>query len=243
MSEPQVFSRQNILYQPTLTPAEIEMLRAGKFALVAQKIREHSKAERVSVDRLAMICTSLPSPIEELTFLDLGCANGFFCNGLALLGAAGTHGVDSDVHKNTLGLEIDSALLRARMDAETYGACNVHFSEFDLKELMTQPRPEMISDVTLFLSVFHHMFFGYGFLNHTDSEVALGDKASSVLRWVDAHTRQVLYFEMHEGIYSDWNRTTIPDQIRAFTTFTKIELLGNSDGYEKTPRGVWRCSR
>ena len=243
MSDPTSFKRQNQLYQPVLNSVELARLKAGEFEAVSTLVRARSEAERVCVDRLGMIMRNLPKPLGECSVLDLGCANGFFCNALAFLGAKSTTGVDSDAHKSVLGLDVESALTRAHFDARQYGISNSQFIDREIGDFVLQDRPEVESDITIFFSVLHHLFHGYGFLNHSEREVLLGESPRTVLQWIDRHTRGYLFFEIHEGIFADWRRDTIPEQIMKFTTFTSVTHLGDSDAYEQSPRGVWLCRR
>jgi SAM-dependent methyltransferase len=233
--------RENQQYQQSFDDLVSTLTKIGCDKLVPQALHTKPASSRNCWDRLALIRESLPASIEELSLLDLGCANGVFANGWNLLGGAGAIGIDNNTHAVALNLEVDDALEVARRDAAAHGLPTIFINQ-DLMSLFSAgDREDLQSDVTFFLSVFHHLFGGYGYLG--DDGAIVGERARPILSWIDRHTKAVLYFEIHEGIFIDWSRSDVARNLRRYTSFTTIEMVGETLGYEGKTRGLWRCQR
>jgi len=239
---------ENMYYQPTLTREELDLLVSRRFEGLRRSMENRQQQSgdetaRICVDRLVLILENLPGPVSGYSILDLGCASGFFTNSLALLGSSWVIGIDNNTHVRTFSLNLDDFLIRARQDASRFGVeKSVQYIEEDLVSIMRTPRPELKSDVVLCLSVFHHLFLGYGFLPHKKAEV-LGARALPVMKWLDSHTGEFLFFEIHESVFEDWSHETIAERILEQTSFEDVKLIGDTRSYESTPRGLWLCSR
>jgi hypothetical protein len=235
--------RRNRLYQPRITEAFLSALKAGerdKEKLLA--CLDESSSDRACIDRLLPILRALPQSLSGYSLLDIGCANGFFTNSLAALGCSKAEGIDNNLHADTLGLQVPPALAAASEDARL-ADIEVAYHDLDIRDIIQRNQPWPPRSIVLFLSVLHHLVGGYGFLGTGEGQSLIGDVAAPIFKWLDEHTEKMLVFEMHEGIYADWDRQQIPGNIRALTTFTSIELIGESMGFEGCLRGLWLCSR
>ena len=229
-------------YQPKFTKCQLDLLRRGQYAKVTEQIIAQTGAAhlRLSMDRLELICRRLGPEINSLSFLDLGCANGFFTNIFKYLGSPRCIGIDNNSHNTVLKVDSVNCLESARMQAGEFGVV-VEYYDADIRQLIKADHPDLSADVVLLMSVFHHLFGGYGF--NPENEERLGERGSAVLSWVSRHARSYLIFEMHEGIYADWNRQTIPVNLQRFTDYTRFEQLGVCQSYEPGGRSLWLCSR
>jgi hypothetical protein len=245
---PRQFVNPQAPYQPRLTEQEYGLLIRRRFEELERSVidtlgeGETARAGRLCVDRFVMIQAALSDEIPHLSFTDLGCANGMFCIALKALGARRVVGVDNDEHAHTLDLNIPHCLEQAKEDAARF-KLEVEFYNLNLKELIQSHQPFLESDVVLALSVFHHLFFGYGYLPSSSPVIHLGDRAETFFKWIDIHCKRHLIFETHEGVFADWKSDEIENKLTASKLFKSVKLLGISMGFDSKARSLWLCSR
>jgi SAM-dependent methyltransferase len=111
---------------------------------------------------------------------DLGCSGGFFCFRIA------------EVARHVWGVDADARIIeRNRLLARDHGFNNVTFLHSDISPRLMNSLPKL--DVTLFMSVFHHMLTAseaYDWNRVIDVSESIG-----ILRAVSARTN-ILVFEM-----------------------------------------------
>ena len=251
----------NLFYQPILTEDEREAITEGDYESIRPNFTNSSlasqrlpgfgtswfpRSERVCIDRLEMIVKSLPEGVKNYSFADYGCSNGFFINCLSFLGAKPSLGIDNSIHNDALKFNKKNVIEKAREDAsETYDLAPA--PTFIDANFITwlEENPNEKHDVSIFVSVLHHFFKGYGNLNSSDRKghdrkddlCNLGEEAHNVLKLIDRATNKYLVFEMDEEYVPGWNKQTIPDLMRVHTSFKKHKVIGVSDGF--TPRTVF----
>ncbi len=235
-------------YQPRFTSAEFELLKQLRLddleCSISSTLVEgaYARCGRLCVDRLKLIFETLSTEIGELSFLDLGCANGMFCIGLKALGARRVIGIDNDQHSHTLKMEISHCLDQGREDALKFGL-DVEFLDRNLLTVMQTRDCDLECDVVMSLSVFHHLFLGYGYLPSDAPMVVLGDRAQFFFRWVEEHCKKYFIFETHENVFADWGPSQIADNLLATRIFESVRCLGETVGFDGKTRGLWLCSR
>jgi O-antigen chain-terminating methyltransferase len=119
--------------------------------------------------------------------MDIGCNNGFFTFNLAQLGYV------------SLGIESERSLYHVCNLVKEINACNsAIFLNAKLEDVITQ-LPKV--DVTVFLSLFHHLVRLHGI-----------DHASEILSQLLSKTNRVMFFEMGQSneVNTSWARY-LPD--------------------------------
>ena len=234
-------------YQPRLTDLEYELLKQGRFDDLENSVRSTlgegrlARCGRLCIDRFALIEKALSSEIPHLSFLDLGCANGMFCIALKALGASRVIGTDNDEHTHTLKIDIPHCLEQAKEDTGKF-KLEIEFLDLNLIELIQTHQPHLESDVVMALSVFHHLFLGYGYLPPGSPTMVLGKKTDLFFKWVKTHCRKYLLFETHEEIFADWGAARIADNLTAVKIFESVRCLGSTLGFDGKARVLWLCS-
>jgi len=255
----------NLFYQPVLTGEEKSAILKGDYesirpnftnsSLASQRLPGfgdtwYPRSERVCIDRLEMIVKNLPKTVDNYSFADYGCSNGFFINCLSFLGAKPSLGIDNSIHNDALKFNKKNVIDKANEDAsEAYNLSSP--PKFIDANFITwlEENPDEKYDVSIFVSVLHHFFKGYGSLDFDDRKghgrkedlCDLGQNAHNVLKLIDRATNQYLVFEMDEQYVPGWNGYTIPDLVREHTSFKRSKILGVSDGF--TPRTVFLFGR
>jgi SAM-dependent methyltransferase len=229
-------------YQPYLDPAVHRLLCAEEFDAARTALLAKGGFERNCFDRLDILRNALVNDLPTSSVLDIGCANGFFSMTMKLLGAKSVIGVDNNEHVNALEIDVDDALVCAERNAVELGV-DVRFCRANILELIERQSTEYRSDIVLFLSVFHHLFGGYGFLGNGVEREVLGERVAPLLSWLDKNAANVLVFETHEGIFADWSGDDIEKNLRAYTSFSKIVRAGETFGFEGKKRGLFICRR
>lgn len=234
-------------YQPVLTQYELEALSRRDFPSIRNRFTSrHSwragqpRSERICIDRLQMILDIIGTRLQQLSVLDIGCGNGFFCNYLAYCGCRHVTGIDSSsIHSYMLDSECDP-LSEAQAVASSLGVSPTYHNA-DFVQLFSDAshRTTYAADVVLFMSVFHHLFNDYSDLPFGSIRITAEDALAQICGLVKA----IMFFEMQENRFPEWTRNTIPAQLIRHGGFTRVELIGESDGYESTPRGVYACYR
>ena len=194
------------------------------------------RGERDSFDRVKLLASDITS---KGTVLDIGCNIGFFAHVLQFLGNKVT-GIDNDVHVEVKKFTEKSSIDTARSLNKKY-KLDVEFIEDDFVKYLESTDRQW--DDVLFLSVFHHLFIGYGY---SDFKKLDSSEAVKILQLIDRHTEKNLYFEMDEIVGSPFgwgSEEEVIRNIKMFTTFDKIDTLAVSkDGWAKG-RTLLRCSR
>lgn len=148
--------------------------------------------------------------IKGRSVLDLGCANGMLAIEAKRRGATEVVGVDN------------GKWIPAVRETIKGSGIDVEFWELDIES------PEFKNfcpkfDIVFFCSMLYHMHDPEG-----------------MLRWIDSHTKKVLYFESNLGE----SRKPQIEYVKNFTSFDVINFLGRSDPPEdKGVHYMWTCGR
>jgi SAM-dependent methyltransferase len=177
---------------------------------------------RTCVDRWSQIATVLERTNAK-SLVDIGCAEGYFVQRAALHGCVAL-GIDADVRRLTIAQ--NACLLNGVSGAGfLYGEISVDFIE---------ALPSF--DVTLFLSVLHHLMYEHGV-----------DHAAQIMTSIRKRTRFGLVFDMGQSneANQEWSRllprmepdpkTWITDFLKR-VGFSEVDLLGDTDAYMSTAR-------
>jgi SAM-dependent methyltransferase len=179
--------------------------------------RKLAHGARACLDRWSQI-ESILQRTNAKSVLDLGCAEGYFVQQAALRGCVAL-GVDADVRRLTIA-QSTSVLNGIAGAGFLYGHISADFID---------ALPSF--DVTLFLSVLHHVMYAQGI-----------DQAAQMMKSVLKRTRLGLVFDMgqsNEAVHS-WSRLLPrmePDPkiwIAKFLKevgFSQVELLHDTDAY------------
>jgi len=142
--------------------------------------------------------------------LDLGCANGMLAIESKKRGA-----------KKVLGADKDDCIPSVRQMVREANI-DVEFLQVDI-ESQEFKRTCPMFDITFYCSMGGHMHDGV-----------------EMLRWVDRHTKRVLYFESNLG---ENNKGQI-EGVKKYTSFDSIKFLGQTNETpEEGTRYMWWCAR
>lgn len=180
----------------------------------------------------ARLCLDRWSQIERIlqrtnakSMLDLGCAEGYFVQQAALRGCVAI-GVDADVRRLTIAQ--NTSILNGATGA------GFLYSQIDVDFIEALP----CFDVTLFLSVLHHVIQARGV-----------DYAGQIMKSILKRTRLGLVFDMGQSNEAvppnDWSRilpqmepnpkTWIVNFLKE-VGFSEVEVLSDSDTYGSAER-------
>ncbi|MCA9328927.1 hypothetical protein KC959_04075, partial [Candidatus Saccharibacteria bacterium] len=225
---------ENTHYQPTITNNKAwEKIKKLDFDIPEGWLE---KGERDSFDRIKLLAKDIK---DKGTVFDIGCNIGFFAHVLQFLGNKVT-GIDNDVHVDVKQFTQKSSIDTARDLNKKYGS-DVEFIEDDFIKFLEGTKRSW--DYVLFLSVFHHLFIGYGY---SDFNRLSSVEAVKTLQLIDKHTDKALYFEMDEkvGHPYGWGSTEeVVANIKMFTSFDVVEVLDVSKDAWAEGRTLIRCSR
>lgn len=142
--------------------------------------------------------------------LDLGCANGMLAIESKRRGA-----------RKVLGADKDDCIPSVRQSVREANI-DVEFLQVDI-ESREFKRVCPVFDITFFCSMLGHMHDGI-----------------EMLRWIDEHTKRVLYFESNLG---ESNNIQI-EGVKKYTSFDSFKLLGQTNETpEEGIRYMWWCAR
>jgi SAM-dependent methyltransferase len=151
------------------------------------------KCERSSLDRVACIRDILAGTkvlTGSGTALDIGCNIGLFTFLLQSIGLQAT-GVDNSAHVKVKKFTDRNSIEVANALKAIYGM-NPTFVDGDYLDFLSGKS----FDVTLYLSVWHHHFIGYG---SSDFQRYDAGRNEAILRKVFDSTRSLLIFEYDPG--------------------------------------------
>lgn len=164
------------------------------------------------------LTNSFPATIQGRSFLDIGCNCGFFCFWARILGASSIIGLD--LSRSNIAL--------CRETAATLGLSNVDFRNQNFVEI------EGASfDVTLCLSVIHHLFTfttDYGNFDDILGKLARLTKHCLIIEFVPTEdpSGKKLVFAKVEKLKQEYNLENFLSSLSKF--FPHIESLGQTAG-------------
>jgi SAM-dependent methyltransferase len=182
-----------------------------------------AQGERSCVDRWTLIENTI-SGLHPATFLDLGCAEGYFVQQAAKTFKCVAIGVDADIRRLTVARTASSL-------NQTKGAGFID-ATIDLPLLAKLPAFEVV----IFLSVMHHIMYEHGV-----------EYSREILRSLRALTTKALVFDMGQSneISHEWARL-LPkmepnpeawiSQLLLSAGFSKVDVIGNTDAYKNEVR-------
>jgi len=185
--------------------------------------RQLCAGERACVDRWTAVEPYLKQ-LEPKSLLDLGCAEGYFVQRAATTLNCLALGIDADARR----------LAVARMTTGLNGIHGAGFIQANLTPALLQQLPEF--DVTVFLSVMHHVMYARGV-----------DYARQIAAAVRGITRHYMIFDMGQSneVQHAWSQL-LPDMSpspREWTEkfllsagFSSVELVGETDAYQSGVR-------
>ena len=223
----------DVHYQPIVTNPQVwQQIRRLDFQVTSTDV---IGGERGCFDRVAVIARDIQ---EKGTVLDIGCNIGFFSHVLRALGNTVT-GIEDDSHVTIKEFTKKSSIDTASALNEQYDL-DVEFIKRDFITFLADT--DRTWDYTLFLSVFHHLFIGYG---TSEKNRFAPVEAVKVLQSVARHTAKTMYFEIDERILEDfgWGTEDVSENVKMYTDFNRVEKLHESlDGWKKS-RGLFKCWR
>lgn len=234
----------NLEYQPYYTLDDIEKIKDSSydFSNKGEPFFDNKKhplkgrsSERFCWDRLEMMLNA--TEVINKSVLDLGCSVGFFAHGFAFAGAAQCIGVDNNLHTEKQKFTTKNTISAAKELTKKYKLDNVDIVNADFTEWL---RKQGSFDIIIFLSVFHHFCQSMGYANSGIN--ALGDKAIDVLRLIDDHCGEIMFFEVNHNSHPMLDSKNIKQTLLTNTSFKSIDLLGWSDGFEGK-RGIYKCQK
>lgn len=220
-------------YQPIVKDKRYwEEIKKGNFNIPAEWLEG---GERGCIDRIAIISEDIKEPGS---LLDIGANIGFISHSMASLGNKVT-AVENDVHVNVKKFINKSSIETGKSLNKKYGL-DVEFVNADFIKYLKEANRSW--DYTLFLSVFHHLFIGYGYSENNKFSPA---DTVAVLQLIASRTDKVMYFEMDENVGEEfgWGKADVAKNLLMYTDFDQIDKLTESKDGWKTPRSVYRCSR
>ena len=176
-----------------------------------------ASGERACIDRWLLVQNKI-KPLDPASFLDLGCAEGYFVLQAAQAFNCVSIGVDADIRRLTVAT-MASALNHS-------GAGFVDAS-IDLELLRKLP----VFDVVMFLSVMHHVMYEHGV-----------DHARNLLSAIRSKAGKCLIFDMGQSNETshEWaallpEMTPDPEtwikQFLRSAGFSTVETVGETDAY------------
>lgn len=185
--------------------------------------RQLCSGERACVDRWRAVEPYLRA-LAPASLLDLGCAEGYFVKQAATQLDCFALGIDADIRRLTV----------ARMSTSLNGTERAAFMQGTVTPEFLNRLPDF--DVTVFLSVMHHVMYGHGV-----------DYARQIAAGVRRLTRKCMVFDMGQSDETQhaWSnllpaKTSNPRAwIEAFLRsagFGEIVAVGETDSYKGATR-------
>jgi cyclopropane fatty-acyl-phospholipid synthase-like methyltransferase len=177
-----------------------------------------ASGERACIDRWTLVQDKI-KPLHPASFLDLGCAEGYFVLQAAKVFNCVSLGVDADIRRLTIAMS--SAALNRTDGAGFIGA------SIDMELLTKLP----VFEVVTFLSVMHHVMYEHG-----------EDYARNLLAAIRKKTSKCLIFDMGQSNETshEWASLLPPmkpspeawiTQFLKSAGFSTVEVIGQSDAY------------
>lgn len=184
-----------------------------------------SAGERSCEDRWIII-SEVIYRYSALSFLDLGCAEGYFVQQAAQETKCFSLGIDADIRRLTVA-RTTTSLNRIQGAAFIEGMID--------KESLSKLPPY---DVVLFLSVLHHVMYEHGL-----------DYARELMSAIRRITKKCLVFDMGQSneIAHSWSKILpemLPDpeawisQFLMSAGFSKVAVAGSTDVYKNAVRRI-----
>lgn len=178
-----------------------------------------ASGERACIDRWTLVQNSI-KPLSPASFLDLGCAEGYFVLEAAKAFNCVSLGIDADIRRLTVAMSA-SALNRIN------GAGFIS-AKIDAELLRKLP----IFEVIIFQSVMHHVMYERGV-----------DYSRELLAAIRSKTSKCLIFDMGQSNETthEWaallppmtpNPQTWISQFLKSAGFSRVEIVGQSDAYK-----------
>jgi hypothetical protein len=182
-----------------------------------------ASGERSCMDRWELIANAVMDDGIE-SFIDLGCAEGYFVQQAATNFSCFSIGIDADIRRLTIA-KISTSLNKIM------GAG--FMSAFIDKKLLSR-LPQF--DVILFLSVLHHIMYEHGV-----------EYSRDILSCIRARTKKYLVFDMGQSDETNhsWSKLLPPmdpdpktwiASLLISAGFNKVECVGESDAYKNQIR-------
>jgi hypothetical protein len=212
------------------------LIRAGENFLLGRMVRSYepyhpvyvkgrqlSAGERSCLDRWTAVESHLQK-LKPASLLDLGCAEGYFVQQAASKLSCLALGIDADERRLTV----------ARMTTSLNGLHGAGFIKANLTPPFIDRLPPF--DVTVFLSVMHHIMYEHGV-----------DYSRQIMVAIRKVTRQCLIFDMGQSneAHHPWAKL-LPEMLPSPSEWTKeflmsagfgsVELIGETDSYKSDVR-------
>jgi SAM-dependent methyltransferase len=181
--------------------------------------------ERSCADRWSIIAEVIRDT-SSVSFLDLGCAEGYFVQQAAKTFRCVSIGVDADIRRLTV----------ARTATSLNGISGAGFVGGMIDADFLDRLPSF--DVVLFLSVLHHVMYEHGL-----------DYARQMLSAIRVRTRKCLVFDMGQSNETShgWSKllpdmqpdpTTWISQLLLSAGFSDVKVAGETDAYKNAVRRI-----